>query len=102
MSLISKTVVVLGGSSGIGLATAKAAAAEGAHVVITGRSLEKLKAAQSQLPPDVRAESLDAADEAGTQALFEQIGHLDHLFITAGNRTLRSRGAAHQGEHCHD
>jgi len=80
MFLKSQTIVVLGGSSGIGLATAKAAAAEGAHVVITGRSPEKLKAAQSQLPADARAESLDAADEAGMRALFEQIGHIDHVF----------------------
>jgi len=40
---------VLGGSSGIGLATAKAAAAEGAQVVIDGRSQEKLSAANAQL-----------------------------------------------------
>ncbi len=94
MSLISKTVVVLGGSSGIGLATAKAAAAEGAHVVITGRSPEKLKAAQSQLPAGARAEALDAADEAGTRALFEQIGHIDHVFTTAATVTLGAGLAA--------
>ena len=88
MSLESKTVVVLGGSSGIGLATAKAAAAEGANVVITGRSREKLQAARNQLPEGTRAESLDASDEAGTRALFEQIGHLDHLFTTAASVTL--------------
>ena len=90
MTLKSKTVVVLGGSSGMGLATAKAAAAEGAKVVITGRSKEKLKAAQSELPPETIAESLDVADEAGTRALFERIGHLDHLFITAATVNLAS------------
>ena len=94
MSLKSKTVVVLGGSSGIGLATAKAAAAEGANVVITGRSREKLQAARNQLPEGTRAESLDAADEAGTRALFEQIGHLDHLFTTAASVTLGAGLAA--------
>lgn len=83
MSLKSKTVVVLGGSSGMGLATAKAAAAEGAHVVITGRSREKLQAARSQLPEDAIAESLDVADEAGTRSLFERIGYIHHIFITA-------------------
>ncbi len=88
MSLESTTVVVLGGSSGIGLATAKAAAAEGAHVVITGRSEERLRAAQNQLPAGTRAESLDAADETGTRALFERVGHVDHLFTTAASVTL--------------
>ena len=90
MSLQSKTVVVLGGSSGMGLATARAAAAEGARVVITGRSREKLKAAQSQLPEDAIAESLDVADEVGTRALFERIGHVDHIFITAATVSFSS------------
>lgn len=90
MSLKSKTVVVLGGSTGMGFATAKAAAAEGARVVITGRSREKLKAAQAELPPETIAESLDVSDEAGTRALFERIGHLDHLYITAATVTLSS------------
>jgi NAD(P)-dependent dehydrogenase (short-subunit alcohol dehydrogenase family) len=88
MSLKSKKVVVLGGSSGMGLATAKAAAAEGAHIVITGRSTEKLNAAKGQLPEDAIAESLDVADEAGTRALFQRIGHVDHIFITAATVTL--------------
>jgi len=88
MTLESKIVVVLGGSSGMGLATAKAAAAEGAQVVITGRSQEKLTAANAQLPPGSRSAALDVADEAGTRSLFEQLGHIDHLFITAGSVTL--------------
>ena len=73
----------------MGLATAKAAAAEGAQVVITGRSQEKLRAAKAQLPAGSRAETLDVADEAGTRALFAELGHLDHLFITAASVTLR-------------
>lgn len=88
MTLESKIVVVLGGSSGMGLATAKAAAAEGAQVVITGRSQEKLTAANAQLPAGSRSAALDVADEAGTRSLFEQLGHIDHLFITAGSVTL--------------
>jgi short-subunit dehydrogenase involved in D-alanine esterification of teichoic acids len=46
VSLTNTTVVILGGSSGMGLATAKAAKAEGARVVITGRSRERLQAAR--------------------------------------------------------
>jgi NAD(P)-dependent dehydrogenase (short-subunit alcohol dehydrogenase family) len=87
MSLISlknTTVVVLGGSSGIGLATAKAAQAEGAQVIITGRSQERLRTAQAELAGNARAVALDVADEPGTRSFFQELTHLDHVFITAG------------------
>jgi NAD(P)-dependent dehydrogenase (short-subunit alcohol dehydrogenase family) len=83
MTLTNHTVVILGGSSGIGLATARAALAEGAKVIITGRSPERLKAAQSELG-GVRTVALDVQDEAGTRSLFNELDHVDHVFITAG------------------
>ncbi len=85
MSLANQTVVVLGGSSGIGLATAKAATAEGARVIITGRSRDRLQSAQKQIGGDLKAVSLDVCDEEGTQALFAELVHVDHVFITAGS-----------------
>src|SRR6266851_1595390 len=84
MSLTNSTVVILGGSSGIGLATAKAAKAEGARVVITGRSPERLRAAQAELGGEVKTVALDVGDEAGTRALFAELERVDHGFITAG------------------
>ena len=84
LSLKNTTVVILGGSSGIGLATAKAAQAEGAHVVITGRAQERLQTAQAELGKNARVVALDVADEAGTRALFQELDAFDHLFITAG------------------
>src|SRR6516165_5959357 len=83
-SLANTTVVILGGSSGIGLATAKAAKAEAARVVITGRSPERLQQAKVQLGNQVQTAALDVLDESGTRALFAELEHVDHVFITAG------------------
>jgi NAD(P)-dependent dehydrogenase (short-subunit alcohol dehydrogenase family) len=88
MTLANKTIVILGGSSGIGLATAKAAMAEGARVVITGRSPERLDAARIALGGDVKMVSLDVADERGTRLLFDDLKSVDHLFITAATVML--------------
>src|SRR5260370_20674409 len=55
MSLKDQTVVILGGSSGIGLATAKAPLAEGAKVVITGRSRDRLQRARTGCRDHARA-----------------------------------------------
>jgi NAD(P)-dependent dehydrogenase (short-subunit alcohol dehydrogenase family) len=90
MSLAHSAVVILGGSSGIGLATARAAKAEGARVVVTGRSADRLKSAQALLGAEARTVALDVADEAGTRALFEELDRVDHVFITAGIVVLDS------------
>ncbi len=91
MSLKNATVVILGGSSGIGLATAKAARAEGAQVLITGRSAQRLQTARADLGDAVRTVVLDVADEMGTRTFFQELHHLDHLFITAGTLVKDSR-----------
>jgi NAD(P)-dependent dehydrogenase (short-subunit alcohol dehydrogenase family) len=87
-SLTQKTIVILGGTSGIGLATAKAAQSEGARLVVTGRSRERLEAAQSELGSGARAVALDVADEGGTRVLFQELDRVDHIFITAGSVAL--------------
>ncbi len=91
MSLADKTVVIIGGSSGMGLAAAKAALAEGAAVVITGRSEERLRSAREALGSAVRTVALDAADEAGTRRLFEELGRVDHVFFTAATLSFDPR-----------
>jgi len=91
MSLKNATVVILGGSSGIGLATAKAARAEGAQVIITGRSAKRLQTARADLGDAVRTVVLDVADETGTRIFFQELDHLDHVFITAGTLVKDSR-----------
>jgi NAD(P)-dependent dehydrogenase (short-subunit alcohol dehydrogenase family) len=78
------TVVVIGGSSGIGLATARAARDEGADPVITGRSKERLDAAAAMIDGPTRTAPLDSADEQGTRALFEGLDVVHHIFVSAG------------------
>ncbi len=95
MSLAGMTVVVLGGTSGIGLATAKGAQKDGAQVIVTGRSADKINTAKRELGNDARALSLDVADEAGTRELFASIPRVDHVFITAGAVTF-GRGLNHE------
>jgi NAD(P)-dependent dehydrogenase (short-subunit alcohol dehydrogenase family) len=83
MKLANSNVVILGGSTGIGFGTAKAALAEGARVTIAGRSSEKLKAAKSQLG-NVDTATLDTNDEAAVRKFFEPRENIDHIFVTPG------------------
>jgi NAD(P)-dependent dehydrogenase (short-subunit alcohol dehydrogenase family) len=85
MQLGNAKIVILGGSTGIGFATAKAALAEGARLTIAGRSPEKLKAASAALGGKVEAAALDVADEAAVRNFFATRSDIDHIFITAGS-----------------
>ena len=84
----NKVAVVTGGNSGIGLATARAFAREGAKVAITGRSDATLKAAQKELGPDVLAIRADFSrvPEIATAMgrIKERFGRIDALFVNAG------------------
>lgn len=76
-------VVVIGGSSGMGLATARAAARAGAVVTIAGRSEGKLAAAAAAVGADARTRVLDITDESAVAAFFDAVDPIDHLVITA-------------------
>jgi NAD(P)-dependent dehydrogenase (short-subunit alcohol dehydrogenase family) len=82
--LPGQTVVVIGGSSGIGLATARRARAEGADVVLTGRHSESLQSAALDLHARSSA-VFDANDPAALDAFFEHLEPpIDHVMVTAG------------------
>ncbi|MEL6122201.1 MAG: glucose 1-dehydrogenase [Bacteroidota bacterium] len=86
--LSGKVAIVTGATSGMGLDSAKLFLAEGAQVVLTGRSQEKLDALKGQLEGDYLLVKADAASIADSQSLVQQtiakFGKLDILFLNAG------------------
>jgi NAD(P)-dependent dehydrogenase (short-subunit alcohol dehydrogenase family) len=84
MSLNGKRVVILGGTSGFGFATAKAAQREGAGVLVVSSRQERVDRAVSVLAAGAEGRAVDLSDEAQVRTFFEQIGEFDHLVFTAG------------------
>jgi len=83
MSFDGQRIVVIGASAGIGEATAAAFAAQGAAVVITGRSKDRLDQAAQRIGHPVEVAELDATDRGALDAFFATTGTLDHLILTA-------------------
>jgi NAD(P)-dependent dehydrogenase (short-subunit alcohol dehydrogenase family) len=82
--LVGQTVVVIGGSAGIGLETARRARAEGASVVLTGRNPERLRQAALELDAQ-RTAAFDANDPASLRSFFQDLPTpIDHVMVTAG------------------
>ncbi|MFI6966871.1 SDR family NAD(P)-dependent oxidoreductase [Streptomyces sp. NPDC050255] len=87
-----RTVLITGGTSGMGLATAHRLVAEGAHVIVTGRSRARLDAAVKELGPGASGIVADTAELGAVDALVETVrnrhGRLDSLFANAGTGTF--------------
>jgi len=82
--LAGQTVVLIGGSSGIGLETARRARAEGADVILTGRDHERLRQAALEVGAQ-RTAAFDASDTASLQGFFRDLpAPIDHVLVTAG------------------
>ena len=81
MSLAGKKVVVVGGSSGIGLATAEFAKKQGAEVIIASRSADKVKAAADKI--GAKGIVADVTNDDSVVQLFKICGPVDHVVVTA-------------------
>jgi len=86
--LQNKTALITGGTSGIGLETARQFVAEGARVAITGSSAKSVEAARAEFGGKVLVIQADAGNAGGQEivagAIKDAFGHLDILFVNAG------------------
>ena len=81
--LLGQTVVVIGGSAGIGLETARQARAAGAKLILTARNPERLQRAASELGA-LSTAPFDAADPVALERFFRDLPAIDHVMMTAG------------------
>ena len=81
--LLGQTVVVIGGSAGIGFETARRARAEGAKVILAGRNAERLQHAAREVDA-LSTAAFDAADPFAVERFFRDLPTIDHVMVTAG------------------
>lgn len=84
MEISGQQVVVVGGTSGIGLATARAAAERGARVAVVSARQASVQRALEQLPPGATGHAVDVRDTGALESVLDRIGDLDHLVYTSG------------------
>jgi len=84
-SISGQHVVVLGGTSGFGFATARAAAVEGARVTIASRSAARVGEALRRLGNAATGEAVDVTDRPALERFFAGLGGFDHLAVTVGD-----------------
>jgi NAD(P)-dependent dehydrogenase (short-subunit alcohol dehydrogenase family) len=83
--LSGKRIVVLGGSSGIGLAVAQQVVARGARAIIASSNADRVQQALATLDGKAEGHTLDLLNERDIQNFFQRIGDFDHLVFTAGD-----------------
>ena len=89
-SLKNQRVIILGGSSGLGLATAIAAAEEDAVIVIVSSNQSRIDSALKELPKGSLGFVVDLSREENIKNFFDRIGRFDHLVYTAGENITMS------------
>jgi NAD(P)-dependent dehydrogenase (short-subunit alcohol dehydrogenase family) len=83
--LQNKRVIIVGGSSGIGLAVAELAASQGAKIVIASSNAERVQKAVESVGGEVKGQAVDVSDERAVETFFAKLGAFDHLVFTAGD-----------------
>ncbi|HVH89078.1 MAG TPA: SDR family oxidoreductase [Terriglobales bacterium] len=83
--LQQQRVVVVGGSSGIGLAVAQQAASQGAKVVIVSSDAERVQKAVECISGEAQGQAVNVTDERAVATFFAKLGSFDHLVFTAGD-----------------
>jgi NAD(P)-dependent dehydrogenase (short-subunit alcohol dehydrogenase family) len=84
MTLEHKRILVVGGTSGIGLAIASAVARRGANPIVVSRRQGSVDRALASLPVGTEGSTVDLSDQASIAALVDTVGPVDHLAFTAG------------------
>jgi len=82
--LEEQKAVVIGGTSGIGLAAAIELCRAGAEVLVTGRTADKATAAAATIGDRATGHAVDARDAMKLQAFFVRVGEIDHLIVALG------------------
>ena len=81
----NKRVVIVGGSSGIGLAVAEQVALQGAEVVIVSGNAARVQGAVKSIGGKAQGQAVDVSDEKAVESFFTNLGAFDHLVFTAGD-----------------
>ncbi len=89
--LAGRRVVIIGGTSGIGLATARLAQELGARVVVASRTAARVRAATAVLGPEAQGLRLDAKREADVRRFFGKLGRFDHLAVLVPGATDKAQ-----------
>jgi NAD(P)-dependent dehydrogenase (short-subunit alcohol dehydrogenase family) len=83
--LANQDVVIIGGSSGVGLAVAKLIAASGARIIIASRSQERLEKAAQEIGGDIQIGIINTLEEGSVKDFFANRNEIDHLLCFAGD-----------------